>query len=50
MDWEVYLEFLQIFIWSGVQVVVTRQCFWLQQDKAKEHTADREGVAGTEVW
>ena len=41
MNREVYLDFLQTFVWSEVRAVITRRHFWLQQDGATEHTADR---------
>ena len=41
MNREVYLNFLQTFVWSEVLTVIARRHFWLQQDGATEHTADR---------
>ena len=41
MDRKVYHDFLQTFVWSEVRAVFTRRRFWLQQDGATEHTADR---------
>ena len=41
MDREVYLDFLQTFVWSEVLAAFTRRSFWLQQNRTTEHTAVR---------